>query len=121
MVTAPLSEFGSNGPMRETVSVRLARPKQYVSMLRSYKVFLDGQPLCKLRNGDEKEVEVAIGKHTASARIDWCRTREIEVDCGGEKAVVIRVFSPLSRWKILLIPFAILIPKAWIGIEVVNE
>lgn len=107
--------------MPETVNVRIVRSRGYVSGGRRFKVYLDGQLVCKLRNGQEKELVVAAGKHRVSARIDWSRTRELELDCDGEETVVIRVYCPLVGWKILLVPFVLFIPRAWIGIEVGNK
>lgn len=83
--------------MPETVNVRIVRSRGYVCGLRSFKIYLDDQLVCRIRNGEEKELTVAAGTHRVSARVDWCRTEELVVDCYGEERVVMRVYMS-SSW-----------------------
>jgi hypothetical protein len=53
-----------------------------VDRLRSYKVVVDGQTAATLRRGEDVVVPVPAGHHAVKAKIDWGRSREIDLELG---------------------------------------
>ena len=47
-------------------------------MFRSYKIFLDGTEIGKIRHGKSKDFPVQKGKHTLQLKIDWCTSNPVE-------------------------------------------
>jgi hypothetical protein len=48
--------------------------------LRSYKVLVDGYTAGTVRAGRDLSVPVQAGRHVVCLTIDWCRSRDVEVD-----------------------------------------
>jgi hypothetical protein len=48
--------------------------------LRAYKIFVDGRRVGSVRRGGTRETTVEPGVHVVQLRIDWCSSREVEVE-----------------------------------------
>ena len=73
-------------------SIRVVRDSGYADCLRAYGVYLDGEAICKLRNGQAKQWPVSPGPHSISVRIDWCCPKAIEFVATEGETVIDRVY-----------------------------
>ncbi len=66
--------------------------RKYISWqdrLRSYRVLVDGKEVAEVANGSEIRVDTNPGKHVVQMKIDWCRSKELEVSIeAGETQVL---------------------------------
>jgi len=78
--------------------------KAWVDRARAYRVLVDGGEVGRVRDGDTETYDVAPGQHTVQLKVDWARSRPIEVQVpdGGEARVRCRGnASPLTAlWYI---------------------
>jgi hypothetical protein len=48
--------------------------------MRDYKIFIDGQQVGTIANGETKDFPSAVGQHIVTAKIDWCGSPDISID-----------------------------------------
>ncbi len=58
-------------------TIKLQRTSEYNNRLRDYQIFVDGQKVGTISNGQTKEFETPPGEHKIFAKIDWCSSQEI--------------------------------------------
>jgi hypothetical protein len=85
-------------------TIRVVRPSQYVDMLRSYQIMLNGGKVGSIARNDVLEVTAPAGKATIEARIDWGRSRPLMIDAKPGQTIEIEV---RNRWGSLLAIWAI--------------
>ncbi|MTG98510.1 MULTISPECIES: hypothetical protein [Myroides] len=75
----------------------LKRKKAIVDRHRNYIIFLDGEKLCSISNGEEVTFDVAPGKHILSGKIDWNSSNAIVFEIKDEHTILftIRGCNPL--------------------------
>lgn len=68
------------------------RTTYWWDLLRAYRIYIDGQYVGKIRNGEAAEFLVAPGLHEVFLRIDWCGSPRLSVKCapGGEARLTCR-------------------------------
>jgi hypothetical protein len=47
---------------------------------RAYQVVVDNSVIGKIRKGEQLDLPLASGRHVIYLKVDWCRSRELEVD-----------------------------------------
>jgi hypothetical protein len=71
-------------------------------LLRSYRLYLDGQVCGKIRRGREVPVVVSPGYHVAQVRIDWTGSPEVAFEIDAGQTVWLRVDpagNALQGWQ----------------------
>lgn len=61
-------------------TIKIQRTNEYQNKMRAFKIFIDGQEAGTIANGETKDFETKAGKHTVTAKIDWCSSPDIAVD-----------------------------------------
>ena len=61
-------------------TITLKRTSEFTNIIRNYKIFIDGQQVGTIANGQTKNFPTTVGKHIITAKIDWCSSPEILVD-----------------------------------------
>ena len=71
-----------------TARVTLKRlPRPVADLFRSYKVIIDGTFVGAIRRRETRSFDVPPGRHEIHLTIDWCRSRDIELNLlPGEEA-----------------------------------
>jgi len=88
----------------------------YQDRLRSYDLFVDGEPVGSLRRGQTFDVPVLAGTHLVEAKISSYRSElSIEVEDGETRRV--RCWPAAPLWQVIA-PF--MIPTRWVGLETVE-
>ncbi len=57
-------------------TIKIQRTNQYINGARDYKIYIDGQKVGTIANGELKQFETTAGEHTVVAKIDWCKSPE---------------------------------------------
>ncbi len=84
-------------------NLKIQRTDEYFNLIRDYKIYVDGKPVCVINNGKTKEIGIAAGRHTVTAKIDWCSSPDIVLDLPENETIELNVGSfHTSKW---LMPF----------------
>lgn len=81
----------------------VARPRQYVDMLRRYKILVDGERAATIRRGETVELELPPGRHEITARIDWGRSNPVAIQAGEGESHCLEVGSNANGRLLLAI------------------
>ena len=66
--------------------ITITRSNEWNNRLRGINIFIDGNKVGSIANGETKSFEVGAGQHTLKAKIDWAGSRELPVSVAeGEK------------------------------------
>jgi hypothetical protein len=57
--------------------IKVVRTPEWVNSARKFRVYLDGQKIGTISNGEIKEFDVPIGQHKLQAKIDWCGSNKL--------------------------------------------
>jgi len=81
--------------------IKLKRDSGWADRARAYKVVLDDEVIGSIKNGEEKEFDVHVGRHELFLKIDWCSSNSISFDADGS-VLNFECGSSLRGWKIFM-------------------
>jgi len=94
--------------------LKLTRRSQLINRTRPFWVIVDGEKVCKIKNGETIDVPASPGKRTVQVKIDWCSSRALELNLAEGSMVALEAGCKASA---LLGPLAMirtLIPHAYL-------
>ncbi|WP_019039647.1 hypothetical protein [Psychroflexus tropicus] len=59
--------------------IRVERNSEWNNKARAIGIYIDGEKVGIINDGETKEYEVENGKHEVFAKIDWCRSPKIKL------------------------------------------
>ena len=62
--------------------IKIQRTSKFTNKMRDYQIFIDGQKVGKISDGETKEFEVTTGKHSVTAKVDWCSSPDVLINIG---------------------------------------
>lgn len=74
-------------------TIILQRPIELINGMRTYRIFVDGQRVGRIRSGGTLELHLEPGEHEVIAKIDWCRSRPYKLHLAEGGARKLRVSS----------------------------
>ena len=74
--------------------IKIQRASKYANKIRDYKIFIDGQNVGTISDGETKEFEVMPGKRTVTAKIDWCCSPDFVIDVSANETKCLEVDMP---------------------------
>jgi hypothetical protein len=95
----------------------ISRSKEWQNKSRKFKLFIDGEQIDVINDGEIKEVNLNQGKHKIVFKVDWCSSPEMEFDFSNDKTQTIEVSGyKLMRWiyPIFLLIFGVFLMVKWI-------
>jgi len=66
--------------------IRIVRNSEYNNKARKFMVWLDGQKLGEVGNGETKEFDVAAGQHSIILKLDWCSSEQLSFDLNPDES-----------------------------------
>jgi len=72
-------------------SIRLKRTSEYNNRMRDYKIFIDGQQVGTIANGESKDFPTTVGQHIVTAKLDWCSSPNISVNINDNQTKNLKV------------------------------
>jgi hypothetical protein len=72
-------------------TIKIQRTAEYNNRLRDYKIFIDGQNVGTIANGETKEFETNAAQHTITAKIDWCSSQDISIEVKENQTKILKV------------------------------
>jgi hypothetical protein len=100
--SAPLS---SSPALNTKASIRITREGGYrADRVRAYRVFLDKKKVAAIHEAESEELELTPGVHKLQFRIDFCRSRTLELDVkqGEQLAVWCKPNANLLTWPFFM-------------------
>ncbi|MBM6617997.1 hypothetical protein [Bacillus suaedaesalsae] len=81
----------------------IKRDSQFANKMRSYTVFLNGEEIGKIKNGETFNYILEPGENTLYLQIDWCKSKEHSFQVTSvEEEHVFQCGSRLKGWKVFL-------------------
>jgi len=72
-------------------TIIIQRASEWSNWVHDYKIYVDGQKITAISNGETKELTVSPGRHTIYARIMWCSSPRRIVDLAEDDTVTFKV------------------------------
>jgi hypothetical protein len=69
----------------------IKRSSEFLNRTRNIAIYIDGQKVGVMSNGDIRDFEVAEGTHTLKAKIDWCGSRDYNFTVVGNETKELRL------------------------------
>ena len=88
--------------VKNMATIKIKRKSHLMNMARNYKIFIDGEFVGKISNGATAEFPVTAGKHTVTAKIDWCSSPTVSVEVGTDETKRLTVGGFKYNWLIFL-------------------
>jgi hypothetical protein len=107
----------------------VTRARDFEGILRSYVVILDGVRVGRVWRGQTLELKIPQGRHVIAAKIDWCRSDPIVIDCDADEACYVEVgckfaYTPallVNRERIVRYIFAVMRRESYLYIRQTNR
>ncbi|MDX1363129.1 MAG: hypothetical protein R3243_02890 [Arenibacter latericius] len=99
----------------------IERKSEWNNKARDFEIYLDGEKVGAIRDGNTLEIEVEPGRHQLIAKIDWCRSNVLEIELNENKSKVIALsgfkYGAIIMPVLLGIILAYLISKYAFNVE----
>ncbi len=92
----------------------VSRVQEWNNRLRQIGIYIDGQKIGTIANGEIKTFEVPDGTHFLKAKIDWCGSRDLDFCISGEEKKYFKL-SGYKLGKFIIIYALIVIILNYIG------
>ena len=86
-------------------TINLTRTSAYPDMLNDYELFLDGEKVGTIANGETKNIKTTSGQHTILAKVHWCSSPEFSFVLSETDKTKLTVGGFKNGNRILLIAF----------------
>lgn len=77
--------------------LRVKRNKTFVDMMRDYKVYIDGELVGTIGNGETEAFEISDGHHLVHFEIDWCSSKKMSLDVKDGEPVILHIGN-VMKW-----------------------
>jgi len=79
--------------------IRFQRTCEYINSKRDYKIYIDGQLIGTISNGETKEFETTTEQHTITAKIGWCNSPGISINTSDNITTKLKVGGGIKNVK----------------------
>lgn len=74
--------------LNKTGTVIVHRGNAMQDILRSYKVFIDGKEVGKIKQSEEQQYKLSYGKHVIQFKIDWKGSKLLEFELNDNSPII---------------------------------
>lgn len=101
-------------------TIQVTRISQWANAQRSINLFIDGDKVGSIRDGESIPFKVSKGKHTLQAKLDWSHSNLLNINLKPNEAISFEVGCHLKGWKVHLALFYLFIPHKYIYLKPVT-
>lgn len=83
----------------QTTKLTVKRTDQSVNKARKIQLYLDGQKVYDMANGESKTFDIPEGSHQIYAKIDWCKTPPLTLNLAAGQEKILELGSPVQVKK----------------------
>jgi hypothetical protein len=95
--------------------LKIKRISEYINYGRNIRLYLDGEKIGKIKDGDVIIFDQKPGKHLLQAKIDWCSSKKMNIELTEESVTTIELsgfkYSNFVVPVMAVLLFVIFIPK----------
>lgn len=98
---------------KSLAKLEIERPSAPLSIYRNYKIIVDNEVLCKIKNGETLTVQLTPKYHLLYAKIDWVKSNKLKLDFKNNEIISIQItlhnFSKFQKiFLYLLVPLGMI-------------
>lgn len=97
--------------------ITIARTSQRVNSMREYDIYLDGQKINAISNGETKTIEVSNGNHEIYLKVDWCKSKKLNINLAEGQELKLKCGSKITGVKQIFSLFYIFSPGSWVYLD----
>lgn len=72
-------------------TIKIQRTSEYNNKLRDFSIYVDGNKVGTIVDGEVKEFTTTPGTHVVTAKIDWCSSQNVSVEVEDHKVATLEV------------------------------
>ena len=95
-------------------AIIVRRTSQFANKLRSIQIYIDGEQVGAVKDGQAATFPVPSGQHEVYAKIDWQTSRPLDLTVKPGETITLECGSPLQGWKIALAKWKTATPHEWV-------
>lgn|GEM_PF-795225 len=101
--------------------ITIVRTSQRVNSMREYDIYLDGQKINAISNGETKTIEVSDGNHEIYLKVDWCKSKKLNINLAEGQELKLKCGSKITGMKQIFSLFYIFSPGSWVYLDYLSE
>lgn len=98
-------------------AIIITRLKEYHDKFRKYNIYIDGEKAGTIGSGETKTFNVQPGLHTVAAKIDWCCSQTLAVNCTDTNHLTVASFKSKKSFFFDAIYFITIGRKEYLVLE----
>lgn len=101
--------------------ITIVRTSQYVNGMREYGIYLDGQKVNVISDGETKAIEVSDGSHEIYLKIDWYKSQKLNINLSEGQELKLKCGSKITGMKQMFVLFYIFSSGNWVYLDYLHE
>ncbi|MBU3107729.1 hypothetical protein [Clostridium gasigenes] len=97
------------------------RTSQYTNNMRNYEIYVDGQKINTISDSEKKTIEVSKGNHEIYMKIDWCKSKKLNINFTEEQEVKLKCGSKIEGRRRFLALLYIFVPNKCVYLDYLSE
>ena len=85
----------------------ITRSSEYINRVRGIRIFINGNEMGKISNGQTRETELPAGNYSLKAKVDWCGSNEFHFQVADNETKEVTLTSFGYSWYFIPISFVI--------------
>lgn len=77
--------------------IKITRYQDFFGIMRKLKVFIDGRHIGDVRWDNSNEFSISPDSHQLYVKMDWCKSKPINIDIGENEVVKYEVTLPANE------------------------
>ena len=84
--------------------IKIERNSEWNNKTREIGIYIDGEKVGTINDGETQDYAVENGKHEVYAKIDWCRSQKIELNVAENETTILKLTGfKYGTWFLLII------------------
>lgn len=89
-------------------TIKIQRTSELNNRLRDFRIYVDGEKIGTIKDGETKDFVVSSGQHSIAAKIDWCSSPEVSFNIKDTDTKAFKVGGFESGNKIVLMTIGLI-------------
>ena len=96
--------------------IKIWRTSEHNNSGRYFRIFLNGKELGEIADGETKDFIASAGRHTITAKVDWCGSPDLAIDINDNETKTLKV-GGFKETKLLIFYFLTFGRKKYLTLE----
>ena len=99
----------------------ISRTSQRSNFMRGYDIYIDNERIDAINNGKKKIIEVSQGNHEIYMKIDWCKSKKLNVNLTKGQELNLKCGSKITGIKQVFVLLYIFSPLKYLYLDYLSE